>query len=257
MNDATVVFFILVLIGLSTMLVWARRTEEDRDARAFRAATGASLSRPQANPVAGLFGLLALLVAGFFGLFNPMGFVGIALGSITAAVAASRGSPNFLGWWGLGALLPVLSIPFAFLARDRRQDALIAVARAAARRRGDDEDEDDEDEADDYDPFDGPPAGGYPSWVAGLAHRPLEVRRRAAAARPGDALRLVRDPFNEVDPRAVKLFLGGDWIGFVPARHVGWVSERMDAGRPMLASIEAHEVLDGAAVRIWTRLRTS
>lgn len=256
MNEAVVVFFILVLIGLLGLMVSTRKVEEQRETEAFREATGLALRSRRANPVAGLFGLLVVLVVVLYGFVNPLAFVGLGLGAITAAVAQSRGSPNFLGWWGVGALLPVLSIPLAFLVPDRRRDDLLMIG-AAARRVAQADREAEADDDDEWDPFDGPPAGGYPSWVAGLAHRPAEVRRRLAQARPGEGLVLLRDPFNEVDPRAVKLKYAGEWIGFVPAKHVAWVSERMDAGKPLLAEIETVDIADGRAERVWIRLKTS
>lgn len=73
--------------------------------------------------------------------------------------------------------------------------------------------------------------GAYESRVAGLEYRGEIAARVLDVAGPFAELGLQPEPENLHDPNAIRLFLGGTWIGYLPARHAEWVIERLEDGR--------------------------
>lgn len=74
--------------------------------------------------------------------------------------------------------------------------------------------------------------------VAGTSHRELdEVEPRLGA---GQVLSLRRDPANEHDPLAIRVFeLGGVELGFVPRAKNEALARLMDAGKALFGRIES------------------
>ena len=81
----------------------------------------------------------------------------------------------------------------------------------------------------------------YPSWIAELGSK-----WRAGAdrhhytyrnLRPGEALELVREPFNASNDHAVAYYHRAVRLGFVPKRHQ-WIAEALDDGLSLTAIVE-------------------
>lgn len=81
--------------------------------------------------------------------------------------------------------------------------------------------------------------GLYPSWVAGLEHRPNAMLMLPALER-GDMLDLRREPTNPHDQNATALYFGAVHLGYVPARHA-FVADVLDRGKPVEIYILAVE----------------
>lgn len=83
--------------------------------------------------------------------------------------------------------------------------------------------------------------GVYPSAIVGLGYVPGRAEA-AALLRPGLPVNLVRDEANEHDDNAVAVYFGSVQLGFIPARHAEWVSEIIDAEKPIAARVTGVEV---------------
>ena len=70
--------------------------------------------------------------------------------------------------------------------------------------------------------------------VAGVSYRQEAVSR----CYDGQSLTLVRDRGNVHDQNAIKIFAGGEHIGFVPAEINQGFAEYMDSGRVLEAKID-------------------
>jgi len=81
----------------------------------------------------------------------------------------------------------------------------------------------------------------YPSWIAELSSKSRAgVDRRHYAYRnlsPGEALELVREPFNASNDHAVAYYHRAVRLGFVPKRHQ-WIAEALDDGLSLTAIVE-------------------
>jgi HIRAN domain len=78
----------------------------------------------------------------------------------------------------------------------------------------------------------------YPSWIAELSSTGLDRRHYACRnLTPGEALELVREPFNASDDHAVAYYHRAIHLGFVPKRH-RWIAEALDDGLSLMAVVE-------------------
>ena len=67
----------------------------------------------------------------------------------------------------------------------------------------------------------------------------------------GDAVRLVREPSNDNDPDAVAVFCCDEKLGYVPRAENSAVSQMLDRGENLAASISRMQVSDDP----WQRIR--
>jgi hypothetical protein len=81
----------------------------------------------------------------------------------------------------------------------------------------------------------------YPSWIAELGSKSRAGADRHHYAyrnlRPGEALELVREPFNASNDHAVAYYHRAVRLGFVPKRHQ-WIAEALDDGLSLTAIVE-------------------
>ena len=85
--------------------------------------------------------------------------------------------------------------------------------------------------------------------VAGTTHCP-EIETLAPQINPGTLLRMVRQPANEYDDRAIALFLDQTRIGYVPQHLNLIISRLMDAGKEFYAKVTARETRNK-----WVRIK--
>lgn len=82
----------------------------------------------------------------------------------------------------------------------------------------------------------------YPSWIAELGSKSRAGADRHHYAyrnlRPGEALELVREPFNASNDHAVAYYHRAVRLGFVPKRHQ-WIAEALDDGLSLTAIVES------------------
>jgi hypothetical protein len=73
----------------------------------------------------------------------------------------------------------------------------------------------------------------------------------------GDPLRLVREPDNAHDPRAVAIYYQDDRIGYVPRERNRDIADRLDGGVPLDCRITAIDPAEGSyeAVEVKVLLR--
>lgn len=66
--------------------------------------------------------------------------------------------------------------------------------------------------------------------VVGMHFRGGEAKQAAAAVPIGTVLRLVREPENQFDFNAIKVFLEDMHLGYLERGQAAWISPHMDAG---------------------------
>ena len=76
--------------------------------------------------------------------------------------------------------------------------------------------------------------------VAGTTHCP-EIETVTPQISPGTLLRMVRQPGNEYDDRAIALFVDQTRIGYVPQHLNLIISRLMDAGKEFYAKVTSRE----------------
>lgn len=89
----------------------------------------------------------------------------------------------------------------------------------------------------------------YPSWVAGL-HFPdqngIDRGLYCAQIKIGDEIKMVREPENPHDPKAVGLWHKSQHIGYIPMKHE-WIAEAIDEKRRIGAVAREVLIEDGRA----------
>lgn len=98
----------------------------------------------------------------------------------------------------------------------------------------------------------------YPSQIVGLpfvGKDGVHCHKSARFLRSGMALALERDPDNLHDPDAIAIFTVGlcrRWhLGYVPKRHLDWIGEQLDGGRPMRVSVDTiHRDRAGVVINV-------
>lgn len=161
---------------------------------------------------------------------NPPIWVAFMLGFVPALVAGVKQRPK-TRWYLYGLLCALVAWPLVTLptihalllrrrndapeGQRRRADALALLKEASVR--------------------------SYPSWIAELSSESRAgVDRRHYAyrnLRPGEALALVREPFNASNDYAVAYYHRAVHLGFVPKRH-RWIAEALDDGLSLTAIVE-------------------
>ena len=159
-------------------------------------------------------------------------WVAFMLGFVPALVASVKQRPK-TRWYLYGLLCALVAWPLVMLptihalllrrridapepmGQRRRADALALLKEASVR--------------------------SYPSWIAELGSKSRAGADRHHYAyrnlRPGEALELVREPFNASDDHAVAYYHRAVRLGFVPKRH-RWIAEALDDGLSLTAIVE-------------------
>jgi hypothetical protein len=68
--------------------------------------------------------------------------------------------------------------------------------------------------------------------------------------KPGDGLRLIREPYNEYDDRAVALHWHDHKLGYIPRRDNAAIAQLLDHDKPLTARIETLQHSDDPWQRI-------
>lgn len=69
----------------------------------------------------------------------------------------------------------------------------------------------------------------YPNVaVVGMHFRGGDAKNIAASLEPGETLRLEREPENQFDSNAIKVFYEALWIGYIEAGQAAWIATEMD-----------------------------
>jgi hypothetical protein len=159
-------------------------------------------------------------------------WVAFMLGFVPALVASVKQRPK-TRWYLYGLLCALVAWPLVMLptihalllrrrndapqpiGQRRRADALALLKEASVR--------------------------SYPSWIAELGSKSRAGADRHHYAyrnlRPGEALELVREPFNASNDHAVAYYHRAVRLGFVPKRHQ-WIAEALDDGLSLTAIVE-------------------
>jgi hypothetical protein len=159
-------------------------------------------------------------------------WVAFMLGFVPALVAGVKQRPK-TRWYLYGLLCALVAWPLVMLptiqalllrrrndapepiGQRRRADALALLKEASVR--------------------------SYPSWIAELGSKSRAGADRHHYAyrnlRPGEALELVREPFNASNDHAVAYYHRAVRLGFVPKRHQ-WIAEALDDGLSLTAIVE-------------------
>jgi hypothetical protein len=160
-------------------------------------------------------------------------WVAFMLGFVPALVAGVKQRPK-TRWYLYGLLCALVAWPLVMLptihalllrrrndapqpiGQRRRADALALLKEASVR--------------------------SYPSWIAELGSKSRAGADRHHYTyrnlRPGEALELVREPFNASNDHAVAYYHRAVRLGFVPKRHQ-WIAEALDDGLSLTAIVES------------------
>jgi hypothetical protein len=160
-------------------------------------------------------------------------WVAFMLGFVPALVASVKQRPK-TRWYLYGLLCALVAWPLVMLptihalllrrrndapqpiGQRRRADALALLKEASVR--------------------------SYPSWIAELGSKSRAGADRHHYTyrnlRPGEALELVREPFNASNDHAVAYYHRAVRLGFVPKRHQ-WIAEALDDGLSLTAIVES------------------
>jgi hypothetical protein len=92
------------------------------------------------------------------------------------------------------------------------------------------------------------------STIVGTQYRGPEAVAELARLRPGDRLRLVREPENEHDPDAVAVYSGTMHIGYIPRGINRDVADRIMSADSVAAIVTAEAIIEGGDVRFAPRI---
>lgn len=82
--------------------------------------------------------------------------------------------------------------------------------------------------------------------VVGMHFRGPDAKEAAASLEPGTMLRLEREPDNQYDPNAIKVFFESLWIGYIERGQAAWIAPLMDEGAtPTCTVTEVREIEAG------------
>lgn len=74
--------------------------------------------------------------------------------------------------------------------------------------------------------------------VVGMHFRGPDAKEAAANLEPGQELRLEREPMNEYDGNAIKVFFSDLWIGYIERSQAAWIAPNMDEGRAFTCIVQ-------------------
>lgn len=76
--------------------------------------------------------------------------------------------------------------------------------------------------------------------VVGMHFRGSEAKSIAAALEHGESVRLEREPDNEYDAFAIKVFYEDTWIGYIERGQAAWIAGLLDEGAAPSAVVTGH-----------------
>lgn len=84
--------------------------------------------------------------------------------------------------------------------------------------------------------------------AAGVVHGDWGIKRDVRSRRPetelahGTVLTMTREPNNEYDKKAIMLSANGGKLGYIPSTIAAWMSNLIDNGYEMYATVEAVDI---------------
>jgi hypothetical protein len=90
--------------------------------------------------------------------------------------------------------------------------------------------------------------------IVGTKYRGPEAIAALARLRPGDRLRLVREPGNEHDPDAVAVYSGTMHLGYIPRGPNRDVADRIMSADSVSAIVTAEAIIEKGQVRFAPRI---
>ena len=92
------------------------------------------------------------------------------------------------------------------------------------------------------------------STIVGTKYRGADALSVLARLRPGNRLRLVREPGNPHDPDAVAVYRGATHIGYLPRRVNRDVADRIMSADSVSAIVTAEPIIEKGEIRFGPRL---
>jgi hypothetical protein len=92
------------------------------------------------------------------------------------------------------------------------------------------------------------------STIVGTKHRGRAALTVLARLRPGDRLRLVREPDNRHDPNAIAVYSETMHIGYIPRGINRDVADRIMSADSVSAIVTAEAIIEGGEVRFAPRI---
>lgn len=74
--------------------------------------------------------------------------------------------------------------------------------------------------------------------VVGMHFRGADAKEAAENLQPEQVLRLEREPMNEHDPNAIKVFFEDLWLGYLERTQAAWIAPNMDEGRTFTCVVQ-------------------
>ncbi|HSR77591.1 MAG TPA: HIRAN domain-containing protein [Xanthobacteraceae bacterium] len=87
------------------------------------------------------------------------------------------------------------------------------------------------------------PAMSQRTVIVGTGHKGAQALRTLARLRPGDVLRLVREPANAFDRDAVAVYAGPQHLGYVPRQHNAGLARTLDDDPASLVAVLTAEAI--------------
>lgn len=91
--------------------------------------------------------------------------------------------------------------------------------------------------------------------IVGTKFRGEKAIETIAQMRPGDAVRLQREPENKFDLNAVACHFLGRHLGYIPKQANPWIAAAIDAGVEVVCTVEQGPVVRGNRVDAEPKLR--
>lgn len=86
--------------------------------------------------------------------------------------------------------------------------------------------------------------------IVGIRWRPDECKEAAARMKPGDSVRLEREPDNPYDAYAIRVFFLGLHVGYLPKGPNKPIADLMDVGHSVSAFVEKAPEVRGSWVKV-------
>ncbi|NJL70385.1 MAG: hypothetical protein HC888_01645 [Candidatus Competibacteraceae bacterium] len=74
--------------------------------------------------------------------------------------------------------------------------------------------------------------------IVGMHFRGADAKEAAAGLQPGQPLRLEREPENQFDGNAIKVYFEDLWLGYVEASQAAWIAPNMDEDRLFTCTVQ-------------------
>ena len=91
--------------------------------------------------------------------------------------------------------------------------------------------------------------------VTGIFYRGKDARVLADSLQNDTVLRLEREPTNDYDPNAIKVFFEDTFIGYIERGQAAWISPELDEGKSAKAEVIDKEPYGKAGIHTAPLLR--